>query len=207
MKNILMLLLTLMPLTLWAQANTWERPEEEETEDVVQTQKTNPDEKYLKGAVPEVDGKVVFSKTIEAPGKSADEILSIVKKYMEKMTREKNQINSQIFNDDNKKYEVVVQYEEWLVFRSNAIMLDQTRLYYILTAQCENGKVNLTISRIQYLYEENRKPQRIKAEEWITDKEAVNKKNTRLYPISGKFRRKTIDRKDFLFNKFESLLK
>ena len=207
MKNILMLLLTLMPLTLWAQANTWERPEEEETEDVVQTQKTNPDEKYLKGAVPEVDGKVVFSKTIEAPGKSADEILSIVKKYMEKMTREKNQINSQIFNDDNKKYEVVGQYEEWLVFRSNAIMLDQTRLYYILTAQCENGKVNLTISRIQYLYEENRKPQRIKAEEWITDKEAVNKKNTRLYPISGKFRRKTIDRKDFLFNKFESLLK
>lgn len=207
MKNILMLLLTLMPLTLWAQANTWERPEEEETEDVVQTQKTNLDEKYLKGAVPEVDGKVVFSKTIEAPGKSADEILSIVKKYMEKMTREKNQINSQIFNDDNKKYEVVGQYEEWLVFRSNAIMLDQTRLYYILTAQCENGKVNLTISRIQYLYEENRKPQRIKAEEWITDKEAVNKKNTRLYPISGKFRRKTIDRKDFLFNKFESLLK
>ena len=207
MKNILMLLLTLMPITLWAQANTWERPEEEETEDVVQTQKTNPDEKYLKGAVPEVDGKVVFSKTIEAPGKSADEILSIVKKYMEKMTREKNQINSQIFNDDNKKYEVVGQYEEWLVFRSNAIMLDQTRLYYILTAQCENGKVNLTISRIQYLYEENRKPQRIKAEEWITDKEAVNKKNTRLYPISGKFRRKTIDRKDFLFNKFESLLK
>ena len=206
MKNILMLLLTLMPLTLWAQANTWERPEEE-TEDVVQTQKTNPDEKYLKGAVPEVDGKVVFSKTIEAPGKSADEILSIVKKYMEKMTREKNQINSQIFNDDNKKYEIVGQYEEWLVFRSNAIMLDQTRLYYILTAQCENGKVNLTISRIQYLYEENRKPQRIKAEEWITDKEAVNKKNTRLYPISGKFRRKTIDRKDFLFNKFESLLK
>jgi colicin import membrane protein len=45
------------------------------------------------------------------------------------------------------------------------------------------------------------------AEEWITDKEAVNKKNTKLLPISGKFRRKTIDRKDFLFNKFESLLK
>ena len=43
-------------------------------------------------------------------------------------------------------------------------------------------------------------------EEWISDKEAVNKKNTKLLPLSGKFRRKTIDRKDFLFNKFESLL-
>lgn len=61
--------------------------------------------------------------------------------------------------------------------------------------------------RIHYLYEENRKPQRLKAEEWITDDLAVNKKNTKLYPVSAKFRRKTIDRKDFIFNKFESLLK
>ena len=35
----------------------------------------------------------------------------------------------------------------------------------------------------------------------------MNKKNTKLYPRTGKFRRKTIDRKDFLFNKIESLLK
>ena len=60
---------------------------------------------------------------------------------------------------------------------------------------------------IRYLYEEERAPQRLSAEEWITDKEAVNKKNTKLLPLSGKFRRKTIDRKDYLFNKFESLLK
>jgi colicin import membrane protein len=57
------------------------------------------------------------------------------------------------------------------------------------------------------LYEEERKPMRLKAEEWITDDEAVNKKNTKLLPVTAKFRRKTIDRKDFLFNKFESLLK
>ena len=60
--------------------------------------------------------------------------------------------------------------------------------------------------QIVYLYEEQRTPQRLVAEGWITDKDAVNKKNTRLFPGSGKFRRKTIDRKDFLFNKFESLL-
>ena len=33
-----------------------------------------------------------------------------------------------------------------------------------------------------------------KAEEWITNKYAVNKKGTKLLPISGKFRRKTVDR-------------
>ena len=63
------------------------------------------------------------------------------------------------------------------------------------------------MSRIRYVYGEGKEQQRYKAEEWISDKEAVNKKNTRLLPLSGKFRRKTIDRKDFLFNKFESLLK
>ena len=65
----------------------------------------------------------------------------------------------------------------------------------------------MTLSRIRYLYDENRTPQHLKAEEWITDKEAVNKKGTKLLPITGTFRRKTIDRKDFLFNKFETLLK
>ena len=34
----------------------------------------------------------------------------------------------------------------------------------------------------------------------------VNKKHTKLLPVSGKFRRKTIDRKDFIFNKFNTLL-
>ena len=77
---------------------------------------------------------------------------------------------------------------------------------FVLTAKCQTGQADITMSRIHYLYDEERKPLRYKAEEWITDKQAVNKKNTRLLPISGKFRKKTIDRKDFLFSKFESLL-
>ena len=59
---------------------------------------------------------------------------------------------------------------------------------------------------IRYFYEELRNPQHLKAEECITDRYAMNKKQTRLYPNTGKFRRKTVDRKDFLFNKIESLL-
>ena len=93
------------------------------------------------------------------------------------------------------------------MFQSNAISLDRTRFYYVLKAVCQNGKVTVEMSHIKYFYEEERKPQRYKAEEWITDEEAVNKKNTKLLPITGKFRRKTIDRKDYLFNKIEDLLR
>ena len=175
MRKFILSLLALAPMVMYAQDNTWERPEEEQQEEVVK-QKENPNAKYLKGAVPEVDGKVVFSTHIAAPGKNAAQVYDI-------------------------------SFEEWLVFKSSAIVLDRTRFYYALKAECKDGGADVSISHIRYLYEEERKPERYTAEDWITDKEAVNKKNTKLYPGSGKFRRKTIDRKDFLFNKFESLLK
>ena len=204
MKKIVMIaFVALSSLSLWAQDNTWEKPEVDETE----LKKGVKDAKYLKGAVTEVDGKVVFSKTIEAPGKSAAQIYGILKQYMEKMTTESNQIHSQLLVADDSKHELGGSYEEWLVFKKTLLQLDQTRFLYVLEANCSDGKADVTLSRIRYLYDENRNPEHLKAEEWITDKEAVNKKGTKLLPISGKFRRKTIDRKDFLFNKFETLLK
>ena len=39
-----------------------------------------------------------------------------------------------------------------------------------------------------------------KAEEWISDGEALNKAKTKLYPKSGKFRRKTVDRMEEIFD-------
>ena len=202
-KIFLAAIFAMTSFTLWAQDNTWERIEQED----VKEQQGNRDQKYLRGAVPVVDGRVEFRKVIEAPGKSAAQIYDIVLNYMEKMTQEKNQIRSQIVFADTEKHEIGGSYEEWLVFKAAALALDRTRLYYVLDAKCSDGQADITITRIHYLYEEERKPQRLKAEEWITDDEAVNKKNTKLLPVSAKFRRKTIDRKDFLFNKFESLLK
>lgn len=206
MKKLIMTVIALLPLTLWAQDNTWELPEEEEQQEVKE-EKVNPDAKYLQGAVPMVDGKVVFNKTIDAPGKTATQIYGILLQYLEKMTHEKNQIHSLIVVQDADKHELGASFEEWLVFRKSALALDRTRFYYVIQAFCQDGKAEVSMSRIRYLYDEQRSPQHLKAEEWITDKEAVNKKNTKLLPFSGKFRRKTIDRKDYLFNKFESLLK
>ena len=206
MKKFLIMLLAALPVSMWAQDNNWEIAEEEQQE-VVKPEKVNPDEKYLRGAVPLVDGKVVFSKTIEAPGKSADQIYTILHDYIEKMTKASYQIHSLLVVEDIEKHKIGASFEEWLVFKKAALMLDQTRLYYVIEVNCKNGEAEVSIKHIHYLYDEYRKPQKLKAEEWITDDVAVNKKNTKLYPFMGKFRRKTIDRKDFIFNKFESLLK
>ena len=200
MKKVLIAMLLSLPLTMAAQ-NTWEMPE-------ANGQTANPDQKYLEGAVPVVDGKVVFNTVIDAPGKSAAQVYAIVKQYMQKMIKEPNQFEqSRIILDDSVKYEVAASLQEWLVFKSTAMVLDRTRLMYNLIAKCEDGKADITMTRIYYLYEEERDPQTFKAEEWITDEEGLNKKKNKLQRVSGKFRRKTIDRKDYLFNKFSELLK
>jgi colicin import membrane protein len=206
MKKLFFTMLALVPLTLWAQDNTWEINEDEDVKQEVKV-KTKVDPKYLKGAVPEVNGQVVFSKHINVPGKTASQIYDIMLQYMQRLTKTSNQIESQISTSDAQKHEIVGIYQEWLVFKNTALSLDRTRFFYALRAQCSDGAVDIEMMRIRYLYEEERTPQRMSAEEWITDKESVNKKNTKLMPMSGKFRRKTIDRKDYLFNKFESLLK
>jgi colicin import membrane protein len=201
MKKLLIAMMMCLPIGMTAQNNTWEMPEQG-------TNAANPDQKYLAGAVPEVDGKVLFHTVIDAPGKSAAQVAEIVRSYMTKMTTEPNQFEqSRIVVDDSVKHEIVGTYQEWLVFKSTALVLDRTRLMYNLIANCEDGKLDLTMTRIYYLYEEERDPQTYKAEDWITDKEGLNKKQTKLSRVSGKFRRKTIDRKDYLFNKFAELLR
>jgi len=69
--------------------------------------------------------------------------------------------------------------------------------------------VSLVITQISYYYNEDMDGNNgvhYKAEEWISDKEAVNKKGTRLYPRSGKFRRMTVDRVEAIFNGFMDAL-
>lgn len=203
MKKLIIAIMCLFPMTIVAQDNTWERVEQEETE----AEKFNPDLKYLAGAVPVVDGRVVFAEEILAPGKSKAEVYQIVLKYITKMTTEANQTEfSRVVIDNPEQGEVCATFQEWLVFKSTSLALDRTRFFYNLIANCEDGKAKVKMIRIHYLYEEERDPQSYKAEEWITDQYALRKDKQRLARISGKFRRKTIDRKDFIFNKFKTLL-
>jgi colicin import membrane protein len=61
----------------------------------------------------------------------------------------------------------------------------------------------MTMTDIKYRYEEGREGggKAFTAEDWITDKEAYNRKGTKFLKSTGKFRIKTIDMKDILFSK------
>jgi len=199
-KLFVIAMITLMPIAASAQDNTWEQPEKTATN-------ANPDAKYLAGAVPETDGRVVFSTTIKAPGKSARQIFNLLKADFERITKEENQFEqSRVSLADSVKMQLVGNYQEWLVFKNKPLNLDRTRFFYNLIADCRDGEATIQLTRIHYLYDEERTAMTYRAEEWITDKWGLNRKQTKLARISGKFRRKTIDRKDYLFNRFTKLL-
>ena len=201
MKQLLVIAaLMLLPLAVAAQDNTWEQVE-------TTGKSVDPNAKYLAGAVPEVDGRVVFSTTIKAPGKSALQIFKLLKADFERITKESNQFEqSRITVADSVKMQVVGSYQEWLVFKNKPLSLDRTRLFFHLMADIKDGELTLKMTRIYYLYDEEREPTTYQAEEWITDRYGLNKKQTKLARVSGKFRRKTIDRKDYIFQKFQQLL-
>ena len=199
MKKLIIALLLSLPTLLSAQENTWEKPK-------AQTQQ-NTDQKYLVGAVPMIDGKVTFTTTISAPGKSRQQIYDIVLAQLTQLVKEEEQYeNSRIALQDTAKWLVVGSYQEQLVFKRQALSFDYTRLMYTLMVECSDGEAKVTMTRIHYLYEEERDPQSLAAEEWITDQYGLTKKKNKLARLSGKFRRKTIDRKDYLFEMLTNAL-
>lgn len=163
--------------------------------------------KYLEGAVPVVDGKVTFSTSIQAKGMNSAQIYDRVLEWANKYFQPKENLTPKVLYANPEKAEIIAGGEDYIVFASSYLVLDRTRIYYHLIANCEDEKCNLTMTRIHYWYEEeNDGGYKYKAEKWITDKEALNKSKNKLAKVSGKFRQKTIDYKDQMFNEIQSAL-
>ncbi len=200
MKRVMIALLLALPLSLSAQDNAWEQQTKPQTQQ-------NTDQKYLAGAVPVVDGKVTFTTNILAPGKSSRQVYDIMLAQLNNVLQEEGQYeNSRIAIEDTEKMLLVANLQEMLVFKRQPLSFDFTRMMYTLMVECSDGQAKVTMTRIRYLYEEERDPQSFVAEEWITDEIGLTKKKNKLARISGKFRRKTIDRKDYLFELFTNAL-
>ena len=185
LKRYLLLMLLCLPMALLAQVES----------------------KYLEGAVPVVDGKVTFSTTINSEGMSKAQIYETVLDWANKYFQPKEGLTPKVVYSNPEKGEIIASGEEYIVFVANYLVMDRTRIYYHLIANCEEGKCNLTMTRIHYWYEEDVDGgYKYKAEKWITDKEALNKAKNKLAKVSGKFRQKTIDYKDKLFNEIQTVL-
>ena len=170
--------------------------------------KANKDLYLQKGVVPEVNGQVMWTETINIPGATANELYDKAFAYLTALTQGTNQLDgSKVALVNKGEHSIVATVREKLVFSSSFLSLDYTQFNYVLQATCRDGQATLTMNRLTYRYDVQGNVSDFTAEQWITDKYAVNKKQTRLLPVSGKVRRATIDRKNSGFEGFAQALK
>lgn len=162
-----------------------------------QENQANKDAQYLAGAVPEVDGKVVFTKEYSIPGMSQDEIFDRMNQWMDTRLKENKNEGSRIVYTNKEMGQIVGLVDEWIVFSSSALSLDRTRILAQLTVLCQPEACTFKIEKIRYIYREGE--EKYVAEEWITDKYALNKSKTKLTRGLAKWRRKTVDYMNNLF--------
>lgn len=181
MKQLLLALL-LIPTFLFAQNET--------------------DEGYLEGAVPMIDGKVVFSRDIQVPSSNQEAIFRTLTDWGEKTFKTGQ---SRMAYSNIEKGEIAIVGEEYLVFKSTLLSLDRTLVKFNLIINCSNQRASLQFKSIRYEYNLANEdgPLKFKAEEWITDKYALNKKKDKLYRNMGKFRKATIDYANKIFDAAE----
>ena len=161
------------------------------------------DSKYLAGAVPEVNGQVLFQQTFAVKDKNEQEIYTVMRDFIRQMTKEEIQMQgTKMVMEDSVEGTVVGRFEEWMTFKKKPLVWDRTRFRYLLTAECSDGKCHMTLTQISYYYEEDNdgyNGRTYRAEEWINDANALNKAKTKLLWGSAKFRRKTVDRVEEIF--------
>ena len=184
MKKYLLIILSLIPLFVFGQED---------------------DSKYLTGAVPVVDGKVVFSKEISVPGLSQDQIYDIMLKWGESRFKTDKGNWGRVLYTNKEKGQIACKGEEYIVFAAKALSLDRTKANFRLAIFCFPGKCEIEISSIYYIYPEDNK-ERLTAEDWITDENALNKDKTKLARGFGKFRIKTVDLVENLFSEAQKAL-
>ena len=154
------------------------------------------DSYYLKGAVPEVNGKVVFSKEFNITGMSKGEVYAKVQEWMKARMQQNANKSSVAYENEERDG------EEYIVFSNSILALDRTKVIYQMIANCDEGKCVLQIRNIRYDYPNEKEI--FVAEDWITDKMALTKDQSRLARGFAKWRRKTVD---FVDDMNESLQK
>ncbi|MCR5181360.1 MAG: DUF4468 domain-containing protein [Bacteroidaceae bacterium] len=161
------------------------------------------DSKYLRGAVPEQDGIVTFTQTLSVAGKSQTEIYATIQAYVRQLVAcGRQDLRTRVVSDQDNT--IVANVEEIMTFKKKFLNWDHCYFRYYIAAVCTpDSQVQLTITKISYLYgfdNEGQGGDTYRAEEWISDAAAINKAGTKLYPRCGKFRRKTVDRVAEIFD-------
>lgn len=168
------------------------------------------DPKYGIGAVPvNENGRVYFTDATEIPSDmTAGQCYDILLKWAKGRFAKPYVQAGRIISENSESQRFVFHVDQTITFKRTALVLDASRIEYNYSVSIRDGKVSATMTDIKYRYEEGRENGGLAftAEDWITDKEAFNAKKTKFLKSTGKFRIKTIDLKDNIFQSLKEAL-
>ena len=97
MRKLMIAMLLTAGIAAQAQNGGWSKPTETKQEKKYLFQKKKVDDsKYLAGAVPESDGRVMFTHTVSVPGKDDAQIYNLLIKTLQGMAKSEGQIKSEV---------------------------------------------------------------------------------------------------------------
>lgn len=168
------------------------------------------DPKYGKGAVPvDENGMVCFSQSFDMPaGMTEDQCYELLLNWAKGRFALPYANAGRILNEDAQAHRFIFHVDQIIHFKSTPLSADESKISYNYSVSVKDGKYTMKMTDIKYRYEEGREGggKIFPAEDWITDKEAYNRKGTKFLKSTGKFRIKTIDLKDIMFQKaFEAV--
>ncbi len=169
------------------------------------SQEGNP---YLTGAVPVENGIVTFSREIRVPGATQERIFELAEAWCGARFVKMEETNGKLLYANKETGEIVCRGDEWLTFARTALVLDRSQITYRMTLICKPGMCQARISHIRYAYHtaDRPLPEQFTAEERITDKYALNKKQDKLVRTTRKFRIYTVDLAGELLGSLEEAL-
>ncbi len=153
------------------------------------------DRPYLAGAVPEKEGKVVFSADIPTEGATAEGNYQKAYDFLNNLAHEDCQTNkSQVAIVNPEEHSIIATYTELLTLYKAALELDRTQFNYIIIVSCTDEQVSVSLERLSFDYNYTKTPTHMTAEETITDDQLLTANGTRLKKVYAKFRRAAVDR-------------
>lgn len=165
------------------------------TAPVETTSETDQMAKYL-APIPMEDGKVYLERELTLPeGTNADETFAKMKDWLSRCMNDKRIISSTALETEE-PYTLQQMVKQEVVFSSGLLALDKADYQYVLDLSLKGNKLILKTRRISIYYNgdnPDRKMLRHPAEEYISDKVALNKKKDKILFGFRKFRIKTVD--------------
>ena len=141
---------------------------------------------------------------------TAKEIYDVMLGFLQKMSKgEKQTEKSRVAAINEEEHQIGARFVEKLVFQNTSLVLDQAEFAYHLLVYCIDGRCEVVMKNMSYIYEADRSGGgQFPAEDMLSDDVALNKKKDG-FRVGGikKFRMKTIDRKDEIFAQIARTLK